>query len=339
MAKRVPGNTIRSAVIGYGPACNMGKLHATYMNDNPDFELKAIADTNPARGEEARRDFPNADFYVDPAKMLRRDDIDLVSCVVPHNVHAKVVLACLRAGKHAIVEKPMCINTKEATSMIETAKKKGLVFTVFQNRRLDGDYLAIREVIDQGLIGDVFQVDIFGGGYHEPRAGNWRCDKKTCGGALYDWGAHFVDWALGLVPAKIVNVTGFVHKLVWDKVTLEDQARAVIRFANGCVADITNSNIDMVGKERWRVLGTKGGITLGPNNTLKVRTRVDGYNAELSVPHKPTRWEQYYVKIADHLLRGGPLFVKPEEARRAIGVIESIDKSAKAKKSVPVPFE
>jgi predicted dehydrogenase len=333
MAKRLTGKTIRSAVVGYGPACNMGKLHATYMNDNPRFDLVAVCDINPVRADEAKKDFPQIDTYTSLAEMLRRDDLDLVSVVVPHNVHAKVVLQCLRAGKHAIVEKPMCLTVAEGRQMIAEAKRRGLMFTCFQNRRLDGDFLAIREVIESGLIGDVFHIETYGGGYHRPGS-SWRSEKKIVGGPLYDWGAHFVDWVLNLVPSKVADVTGFFHKLVWHEVTNEDQGRAIVRFANGAVADIQLSNIAMIGKARWRILGTQGAITDGPNNSLKVMTLVQGRQAEITVPYKPTKWEEYYVHIADHLLRGRPLLVKPEESLRAIAVIEGAERSAKAKKPV-----
>jgi scyllo-inositol 2-dehydrogenase (NADP+) len=129
-------------------------------------------------------------------------------------------------------------------------------------------------------------------------------------------------------------VTGYFHKLVWHDVTNEDQGRAVIRFANGAVADLQLSCISMVGKPRWRILGTQGGITDGAKDTLKVMTLVQGRQAEITVPFKPTKWEEYYVNIADHLLRGKPLAVKPEESLRDIAVIEAAELSAKAKKPV-----
>ena len=334
MARRVPGKTIGAAVIGYG----MGKHHATYMNDHPDFDLKAVCDLDAGRRAAAEKDFPQIDTCTNMGPMLRRKDIDLVAVVTPHHAHCKHVCQCLRAGKHTVVDKPMCVTAREATRMIGQAKKSKKTLSVFQNRRLDGDYLAIREVVRQGLIGDVFQIECFAGGYDRPSL-RWRSDRKLSGGAMYDWGAHFIDWILGLVPAKVASVTGFFHKLVWDHVTNEDQGRAIIRFANGAVGDFTLSSIDMVGKERWRVLGTRGGITLGPNNTLKVRTLVKGHKAELSVPFKDTRWQDYYANIADHLLRGEPLLVRPEESRRVIGVIEAAEKSAKAGRAVPVPHE
>jgi len=155
--------------------------------------------------------------------MLRRKDIELVSVVVPHNAHCRVAVKCLRAAKHTIVEKPFCIRTAEA-------KKARRMLTCYRDRRLDGDYTTVRQVVAEGLVGEVFQVEPFGGGYRKPHT-RWRSFKKTSGGALYDWGAHFVDWILGLVPSRVVEAAGYSHKPLWHHVTNEDQVRALIRFA------------------------------------------------------------------------------------------------------------
>jgi len=336
MAKRIPGSTVRAAVVGYGPWCNMGKLHTTYIDGNPRIELKAVCDIDPARTAAAEADWPAIDTTTSLAALLRRDDIDLVTCVVPHNVHCKVVLQCLRAGKHVVVEKPMAITVAECTRMIDQAEKSGVMLSVFHNRRLDGDYLAIQQVIADGLVGDVFHIEAFHGNYGLP-ACPWRSVKKTCGGPVYDWGAHFVDWVLGLVPSKIINVTGFLHKVAWPKVDIEDEGQAIIRFANGTVGDIINSRIAFLGKPRWLIRGNQGAITDGPNNTLKVKTLVKGRQAEIAVPFQDSRWPDYYANIADHLLRGKPLLVPPTEARRAIAVIEALERSARSHKPATVP--
>jgi len=334
MAKTVSGNIVRAGIIGWG----MGRHHAKLIAEEPRIELVAVCDLDEQRRAQAEQDYPGIKTYKSMGAMLRRDDIDLAVVVTPHNAHCKHVCQCLAAGKHTVVDKPMCITAKEADAMIAAARKARRTFTVFQNRRLDGDYLTIRDVIAQGLIGEVFHIECFAGGYREPRD-VWRSCKRFSGGAMYDWGAHFIDWILNLVPSKVVSVTGFFHKLVWTKFTIEDQTQALIRFANGTVADFTLSHIDMVGKERWRVLGTKGGLTLGPSNTLKVRTLVKGHQADISVKCQDTRWPDYYHNIADHLLDGKPLLVRPEESRRVIGVIEAAGRSATTGKPAKVPHE
>ncbi|MFH1009223.1 MAG: Gfo/Idh/MocA family oxidoreductase [Candidatus Latescibacterota bacterium] len=336
MAKRK--KTVHGAVIGYGPAFNMGKAHCGWINDTEGLEIVAVCDLDPARMVAAAADFPGIATYTDVAKMLQDDGIDLVTVVTPHNTHAPLAIQCLKAGKHVILEKPMCITGAEATEMIHAAKESGVMLSVFHNRRHDGDYAAIKEVVDKGLIGDVFQVETGGGGYGKP--GNWwRSDKRISGGAFYDWGAHFVDWVLNLVPGKVVGVTGFFHNLVWHEVTNEDHVHAVIRFDSGAVADVQLSQIARIGRPRWRILGTKGAILDTGGGSFTVSTVVEGIETEMTVKYKQGDWPSYYTNIAAHLIRGEELEVKPEEGRRVIAVIETAEKSAASGKTEPVPYE
>jgi len=329
---------VRCAVVGYGPAFNMGKAHCEWIKATEGLELAAICDVDPKRVEAAKRDFPEARVFNDLATMLRSRGIDLVTVVTPHNTHAPLALKCLKARKHVIVEKPMCLTTAEATAMIEAAGKAGVTLTVFHNRRHDGDFLAIRDVLRKGLIGDVFHVEAFIGGYGHP--GHWwRSDKKVSGGAFYDWGAHLIDWVLNLVPGRVVGVNGYFHKLVWKDVSNEDQVEAMLRFESGAVADVQLSSIARAGKPRWRILGTEGAIVDEGGGKFRVITGLQGYEATLEVKYQESDWPAYYRNIAEHLLRGAELEVKPEEARRVIAIIEAAEKSALSGKAEPVPYE
>jgi len=332
-----PTGRIRCAVVGYGPAFNMGKAHCEWIKGTEGLELVAVCDIDVKRTALAKQDYPWIETYNDLGELLLKSKVDLVTVVTPHNTHAQLTLQCLKAGKHVIVEKPMCITVKEATAMIEEARKVKVMLTVFHNRRHDGDFLAIKEVIDKGLIGKVFHVEVFGGGYGHPGYW-WRSDKKVSGGAIYDWGAHFIDWVLNLVPEKVVSVTGFFHKLAWMDVTNEDEVEAVIRFESGAVADVQLSSIARVGKPRWRILGTKGAILDQGGGKFKVCTEVDGIPVEMEVKYKASERLPYYRNISDHLLHGKELEVKPEEARRVIAIMETAEKSSKTKKVEPVPY-
>ncbi len=332
------GKVIKCAVVGYGPAFNMGKAHCEWIRITEGLSLVAVCDIDPKRTEVAKQDFPWIKTYTDVGKMLKDADADLVTIVTPHNTHAKLVLRCLRAQKHVIVEKPMCITAKEATAMIKKAKDQRVMLTVFHNRRHDGDFLTIKEVVDKGLIGEIFQVEMFGGGYGHPGYW-WRSNKKISGGAFYDWGAHLLDWLLNLVPGRVVGVNGFFHKLVWKDVTNEDQVEAMIRFESGAVANVQLSHVARAGKPRWRILGTKGAILDTGGGKFKVFTEIQGIPAEMEIKYKETKWAAYYRDIADHLLQGEELEVKPEEARRVIAIMEAAEKSSKSGRTEPVPYE
>ncbi len=320
--------SIKCGVVGYGPAFNMGRFHADIISKTRGLELRAIADINPERLEIAKKDFPWIETYTSIEKMLEKSDVECVTIVTPHNTHASLALKALRAGKHVIVEKPMCISVDEADQMIEEANKAGVMLTVFHNRRLDGSFLAIKEVINQGIIGKVFHIESFGGGYNHP--GHWwRSDKKISGGAFYDWGAHFIDWILNIIPEKIKGVYGNFYKFVWNDVTNEDHVEATIIFESGAKANVQLSNIAIVKKPRWRILGTTGGILDEGDGKLKVYRHINGLNYVTEVKYKKTDWSLYYQNIVEHLVNGKELLVKPEEARRVIEVIEAAEKSSK----------
>jgi len=338
MESKASMEPVRCAVIGYGPACNMGRGHCQDIQATEGLEIAAVCDVDPNRTAEAAKDFSGIETYNDVSQMLKKANIGLAVVVTPHNTHADLAIQCLKAGKHVIVEKPMCLTVAEATAMIETAKQSKRMLTVYQNRRHDGDFLAMKEVIGKGLIGEVFHVETGGCGYGHP-GHSWRSNKQVSGGAFYDWGAHLVDWVLHLVQGKVVGVTGFFHKRVWHDVTNEDQVHAVIRFESGAVADVQISNIARVGKPRWRILGTKGAILDQGGGSFKVNTEVEGIPVEMEVKYKQSDWKPYYRNIAGHLLRGEPLDVTPESARRVIAIAETAEKSAKTGETVAAPYE
>ncbi|MCX7642756.1 MAG: Gfo/Idh/MocA family oxidoreductase [Armatimonadetes bacterium] len=326
---------IRCAVIGYG----MGKFHAEEIERTDGMSLVAICDIDPKRLEQAKNDFPKAKTCRSADELLAKVDFDLAVVATPHNSHAPLTLKCLKAGKHVIVEKPMCITVKEATAMIETAKRKGLMLTVYHNRHWDGDFMAIREVVEAGLIGEIFHVEMFGGGYYQPGY-QWRSEKSASGGLFYDWGAHYLWWLLQLIPHPIESVVGSFHKLKWHDVTNEDHVQAFIRFANGAVADIQFSTIASAVKPRWFILGTEGAIVDRWEGSFSLHFFVNGVRAEMQVPYKQSRWSEFYRNVANHLLRGEELVIKPEQARRVIAVMEYAERSAKrGGKALALPYE
>ena len=329
---------VKWGIIGYGGAFNMGKSHGNGINGCEGMRVTAACDLDAARLEVAKQDFPGVATYTDYKKMLASPDVDNVVIILPHNVHYSSAMDCLNAGKGVVLEKPMCITCDQATDMIELAKKKKVLLTVYHNRRHDGDFMTIRDFLNKGVIGKIFRVEAFMGGYGKPRDW-WRSSKEISGGAFYDWGAHVTDWVLNFLPGrKIKNVTGFFQKRVWMESTNEDETQAIVRFDDNVVADICLSSIAKVGKPKWRILGTKGGL-VDIGGSFKANLNVDDYPAEITVKYKDTTWGEWYPNLAAHLLEGKPLEVKPEEARRVIMILDYAERSHKAGKSLETPFE
>lgn len=329
---------INCGIVGYGAAFNMGRAHGQWINQTPGLKTIAVCDTDKVRTEVAKQELPEITTYNFLNEMLKNPEINLIVVVTPHNSHYSIAMKSLSAGKHVILEKPMCIKIREADEMINLAKKNHLMLSVFHNRRWDGDYLALKEIIEKGLIGEIFHIEMFGGGYGHPGYW-WRSNKEISGGAFYDWGAHYLDWLLGIVKNKVKDVMGYFHyKLVWKDVSNENQVRAIIRFENGTIADVQMSNIAKVGKPRWRILGTKGGITDIGGDKFKLYSEIKGISYEAEVRYKKSNWPAYYQNIAEHLLKKKPLIVKPEEARIVIGIMELAEKSAKTGRPEPMPY-
>ena len=344
---------IRCAVAGYGAAHIFGRAHGRWIDATPGLEWVAVCDLDAERLQAAKDEFPQLATYGDPSDMLAEADVDLVSVVTPHFTHAPIAIECLEAGKHVVVDKAMCLSVAEADAMIEAARRHGRMLAVFHARRHDGNFRAIKEVVHSGRIGGVFHVELAAGEFGKPPDW-WYSKKALSGGAFYYWGPHAVDWVLDLVRDRVTSVDGYFHKVVWDDVDQADQTRAVMRFANGCVADVTWSSVAAVGKPLWRILGSRGGIIdsgtrgnvgyqdqiQGPSGGSFQMVQIDGNERRESiVPYKESDWLTYYHEIADHLLRCGPVPVTGEDGRRTIAVLEAAERSSETEQTQPVAYE
>lgn len=329
---------IKAAVVGYGPLFSMGKYHVESMSATGRMEVVAVCDTDRKRLKAARADLEDVRTYDDARKLATDAEVQLVAVVVPHNVHCAVTLPLLKAGKHVVVEKPFALTIKECDRMIEAAKQAGVTLSVFHNRRQDGDFLAAKDIIDKGYIGEVFHLETAIGGYSRPGQW-WRSSKEISGGVFYDWGAHYVDWALHLVPGKMKTVSGQFQKRVWKQTTNEDHVEAYVKFDSGAVAHIQISDIAAAPKPRWYILGTKGAIVdTGGAGKFTVYTRTRGRIASFEVKHYETVWN-YYEMLADHLIKGAPNPVTPQSARRVIALMELAERSSRTGKEQAVPYE
>ena len=228
----------------------------------------------------------------------------------------------------------MCITAPEANAMVRTARANRRMLSIYHNRRWDGDYLALKKIVKSGMIGDVFSVRCHMGGYGM-KTDWWRADKKVSGGCLYDWGAHMVDWTLGLVDSKIDFVVGFSQKRLWMKGTNEDEARVMIRFKNGAVGDVMVSHLRKTGEPWWQVVGTKGHAVPG-DGCFEVTVHGKNKSTTRKVPLVKTDWAAYYKNIVGHILDGEKLAVTAESGARVIAVIDGQGKSARTGKRVKI---
>ena len=336
---------VRVGMLGYGA---IGHEHAVAIGLTDGLELAAVCDPNPARIDAARVLTPDVRGHADGEALLADDGVDLVVVSTPPNTHADWVLRALQADKHVVVEKPFCLTVEEADRQIAAAADAGLTLAVYQNRRWDADYLAVKAAVRAGRVGEVFHVETFVGGYDHP-CNFWHSDAEISGGAIYDWGSHYLDWILDLLPQPVQWVSATAHKRVWHDVTNADHTRVLLHFADGVEAEFTHSDLAAARKPKFYVLGTRGAL-VGSWQQERVVSRspvglvhedrfavsdapaslvlhdADGSQTALALqPAPPT---PFHRELADALLSGLPMSVTPQGSRRNIAVMQAATTSA-----------
>jgi len=332
--KRYPkASDIRVGVVGYGPAFGMGRAHLNEMKRAGMTPL-AVCDTDKARLEAAKTDFPGIETYASAGEMLRKSQVDLIAIITPHNTHAKLAVQCVNAGRHVVCEKPFAITTAECDAMIAAAKKNKAVLSTYHNRHWDGCILHAVQVVKSGVLGDVVRVEAHMCGYGQPRDW-WRSSKSISGGILYDWGVHLLEYTLQIVNADIVEVSGFAKsgfwadKTAWKTDTNEDEAFAIVRYANGTWSTLMLSGIDSNPRPSWlEVTGTLGTLTFAGGG-WELITHEEGQTVIRRGGAPASEGWRFYQNIADHLTKGEKLIITPEWARRPIQILDLANQSAK----------
>lgn len=342
-------------LLGYSPA--VGLLHGTGATETMGLDLCAICDLSPRRRAEAQRDFPAASIR-ESVDSLREDNaVDVVIVATPPNSHAKLAVELLNAGKHVVCEKPLAITTVETDAMLNAAERNNRFVGCHQNRRWDVDYLVVKEAVTQNRIGDLFYMETFVGSFSHP-CGYWHSHDAISGGTTYDWGAHYLDWTLSLIPDTVTSIVSTRQNRVWHDVSNADQERIQLRFANGQEADFTHSDIAAVRKPKWYLLGTEGAIVgnwrdvssyeidalryfnehnipsteMPPDLRLYRHLRPDGEETNRTVEERMAlpqrRLNGFHRNLADHLLTGEPIEVPAAHSARVVAVLEQAARSA-----------
>jgi predicted dehydrogenase len=339
-------------IVGYGPFGGMGLIHGTAVTATEGLDLVAVCDSDAARRKAAEHDFPGVRVHARVEDLAADGDVDAAVVATPPSAHVAVVSTLLRAGKHVVCEKPLCFSVADADRLFALAGQHELTLTVHQSRRWDPDYRAIRAAVDQGALGDVFNVETFVGGFEHPcRA--WHSEAAVSGGLVYDWGAHHVDWILQLLGSMPDRVTATGHKRVWHDVTNLDQLRVRMQWDDGREAEFLASDVAAVRRPKFYVQGTAGTLvgryrdvvfehvdpTSGyvrrpahhaeaPAGLVLAHYRSGSGVSQSTVALAPDAPFAFHRNLADHLLLGEPLAVEPQSVREVTAVLEAATRSA-----------
>jgi predicted dehydrogenase len=314
-------------LLGYGA---IGRDHAAAIEGTTGLRLAAVCDLSEERRGVAAREWP-VRTYARQEDLFDDPDVGLVVVGTPPSAHTAPVVASLRAGKHVVCEKPFALHMADADRMIDEASARGLTLTVYQSRRWDPDFQAMRAVVRSGAIGDAFYMESFVGGFEHP-CDFWHSHEPISGGMIYDWGSHYFDWMLQLFESRVVSVTAQAHKRVWHDVTNADQVSVSLTFDGGAQAMFLQSDIASVRKPKWYVLGTEGAITgdwADEPVPADFPARVTVYRSSGEERLRLQRRDDhgFYRDLAGHLAWDEPLAVTPNEARRNVAVMEAATES------------
>ncbi|MEC1259594.1 oxidoreductase [Bacillus swezeyi] len=341
---------IRTGLLGYGLSGSV--FHAPLLSVLNEFEIRKVMTS---KKEQVTQDLPGAEAVSSIEEIAGDPAIDLVIVTTPSGLHFEMAKECLLAGKHVVLEKPMTATAEEAEELIAAAKEKGVLLSVYHNRRWDNDFLTIKQLIKEGRLGE---VNTFHASYDRFRPNvrqRWREQKGPGSGALYDLGSHLIDQALHLfgmpngVTAKVTaqrehaETDDYFHVVLhYDKLQVILHSGSIVpengpRYqVHGSKGSFIKYGID--GQEEALRAGKKPSGDAWGRDTAEFYgklTVIDGDDVKKeTVETLPGSYLTYYKEIASSILEGGKLPVTAEEGLSVIRIIEAAQKSSDTKKTV-----
>jgi len=350
---------IRAGVVGFGLSATV--FHIPFLLDNPAFELVAIVD---------RSGTQSALAHPLPVKILRSfdsllelgEDLDLVVISTPPDTHFPLALASLKAGKHVVVEKPLCTSSQQAEELERVAKESGRVLAAFQNRRFDSDFLTVKDLVASQVLGELVEYEAHYDRFRpalKDGGNTWKEAGDLPGtGLLYDLGSHLIDQALHLFGTPL-SVTGSVMRQR-PATKIDDAFHVVLRYPTLTVS-LKAGMLLCAPRPRFALYGLKGsfvkfgvdvqepqlrsgmkltdaGFAEEPEEQRGTHTFVDEKTGETShkiVPTRPGDYRQFYARLAEAITSGGETPVSAASVANVIRVIEMAYQSNKELRSVP----
>ncbi len=349
------GSPLRVGLVGYGLAGSV--FHAPLIAATEGLALDTVVTSNEERRAQARAEFGDGlRFAASPDELWdRADELDLIVVASPNKTHVPLATAALKAGLPVVVDKPLAGTAAEARELASLADERGLLLSVFQNRRWDNDFRTLRKLLADGDLGDVWRFESRFERWRPRPKGGWResGDPEEIGGLLYDLGSHVVDQALTLFgPAARVYAESDVRR---PGAEADDDTFIAVTHASGVRSHLYVSATTAQLGPRFRALGSRAGYVkygLDPQEAaLREGDRPSAgapwgeepqsmwgtigagespaTGGGRPVPTLPGDYPAYYAAVAAALRGTGENPVTAHEAAAALDVLEAARRSAR----------
>jgi predicted dehydrogenase len=344
---------IEVGLVGFGLA---GKaFHAPVIRAVPGLHLAAIVQR---KGNEAAEKCPDVRIARSLDELLAMSEIRLVVIATPNETHYPFARQCLEAGRDVIVDKPFTTTLDEAIALAELAKKRKRLLTVYQNRRYDGDFQAIRQLVEAGTLGRIVRFETSYDRYRPKlKPGAWREAARPGSGILFDIAPHLIDHAVvlfGLPEAITADV-----RMEREGARADDAFDITLHYSHGMRAVLRSSILAAAPRPRFVLLGTQGSFVKQTFDPQEMNLRQGyipddkpwGFEPEenwgvLTVPsgdafeqrHIPSAtcdYRDYYANVRDAILGRTTLVVTPEYAIDVMRMLEQAGESSETRRTVP----
>lgn len=349
---------IQVGVVGFGLAGRV--FHTAVVEATPGLELKCVVQRS---GDDAARAYPHIHCAHSVEEMLANVGIQLVVVATPNYSHFELAKQCLHAQRHVVIDKPFALSTAEAAELIHLARQRKLLLTVYQNRRWDGDFQAVRQLLAQGELGRIVSFESHYDRFRpEPRRDVWRENGGPGGGVLFDLGSHVIDQTLQLFGAP-ETITASV-RIERESAVVDDAWDIFLGYERpGRFSALLRSTLTACTPgPRYVIHGTRGsfvkwgidpqedqikaGISfddpaygLEPESAWGELRLCSGENTvSRRIPTPKSDYRAFYANVRDALLGKAELAVKPEQAWRTTRLIELARESSAQGRRLHVDF-
>lgn len=316
------------------------------------FKVVAACDTDPAR-RDMMADKYGCTTYSRIEELIADPAVELVDIATRSPDHAAHAIMALQAGKKVFLEKPIALSLAEAKKLAKVAAKYPDALFIRHNRRFEPGFQHIREIIDSGLLGEVYEIKLRRQGFG--RRDDWQTILKCGGGQLLNWGPHLVDHALQFLGGKVDSIWSDLRRIAAAG-DAEDHVHIILKGGkNSLVVDLEISGGVALSEPVYTVFGSKGALSsnektiklrhLKPGATLSKRKSREGtpelgtfgspdklFWVEKEIPVKPKArcncgdiWAHLHATIR----QGKPFPIKLSEAVQVMEVI------SKARRGTP----